>query len=182
MSTPTADKLIRLFHRKWSVPMLAELSRGGGSRVVVLQNTLGASPAAVRQTLDHLISMNLATPNPGYGHPLRPEYILTEEGKAVADACARIQSSSDRLGLGGLVGRKWTLPILWTLNHEPLRFGEITGLARPITDRALSQSLVQLQDAELVRVDLLDTRPPANLYGLARRARAIADALADIAA
>jgi DNA-binding HxlR family transcriptional regulator len=182
MQTPHADKLIRLFHRKWSVPVLAELSRTGGSRVVVLQNSLGVSPAAVRQTLDHLIEIGIATPNPGYGHPLRPEYILTDEGQAVAEACRRIQDSSARLGLDSIIGRKWTLPVLWTLAREPLRFGEITDRARPITDRALSQSLVLLQNAELISCDLLEIRPPANIYGLSRRARTITNALIDIAA
>lgn len=182
MGKPNANKLIRLFHRKWSVPVLAEIARTGGTRVVVLQRSLGMSPAAVRQTLDHLIELGLVMPNPGYGHPLRPEYILTAEGQAVAESCARIQSSSNRLGLNDLIGKKWTLPVLWTLSAEPLRFGQITSLAQPITDRALSQSLVHLQSAELIRSDLLATRPPVNQYSLARRAHTIADALGDIAA
>ena len=177
-----ADTLIRLFHRKWAVSMLAELSLTGGSRVVVLRNNLGASPAAVRQTIDHLIDLNLATPNPGHGHPLRPEYILTSLGQAAAESCMRIQSSGHRLGAGELIGRKWTLPVLWSVIGEPLRFSEIADRASPVTDRALSQSLKDLEDSKLIRRTALGSRPPAYLYGLHARAHAIASALADLAA
>ena len=177
-----AKTLIRLFHRKWAVPMLAELSRTGGSRVVVLRNRLGANPAAVRQTLDHLIGLKLVTPTPGHGHPLRPEYTLTPLGQAAAESCARIQSSGRRLGAGALIGRKWSLPVLWSVTQEPLRFGEIAERASPVTDRALSQSLKDLEDSSLIKRRALGTRPPAYLYGLHARAQAIASALADLAA
>lgn len=181
MSTD-AQILIRLFHRKWAMPILAELARTHGSRVVVLKNKLGIGPAPLRQTLDHLIELGLVTPNAGYGHPLRPEYILTATGQHVAEACARIDGSSRRLRLGDVVGRKWTLPVLWSISDEPLRFSEIARRTQPITDRALSQSLVQLEEAELIRVQPLETRPPAHLYALHRRARTIAQALGDMAA
>ncbi|GAB5497243.1 MAG: hypothetical protein Phyf2KO_23230 [Phycisphaerales bacterium] len=177
-----AQNLISLFHRKWALPVLAEMARTRGSRVVVLKNRLGIHPAALRQTLDHLIELGYVVANPGYGHPLRPEYILTAKGQYAADACARIDASSKRLGIAELAGRKWFLPVLWTVAEQPLRFTEIAKRARPITDRALSHSLVQLEEARLIRPLPLEIRPPAYLYGLHRRAGTIAEALNDLAA
>ncbi len=177
-----AMNLISLFHRKWALPVLAEMAPTRGSRVVVLKNRLGVSPAALRQTLDHLIELGYVVANPGYGHPLRPEYILTARGQHAADACAQINASSKRLGISGLAARKWFLPVLWTIAEQPLRFSEIADRASPITDRALSQSLVQLEEASLIRTLPLEVRPPANLYGLHRRANTIARALCELAA
>ena len=182
MHDPEASKLIALFHHKWSAGILAELARTGGTRVVVLRNRLGASPQAIAAALEQLVQMGLILPNPGYGHPLRPEYVLTAEGQAAAGACARIASSTQRLGLPELPGFKWHLPILWTIGHEPVRFREIARRASPITDRALSQSLTLLTETELVRSTLLDVRPPAPVYESTRRARGLLEALTELAA
>ena len=182
MSDPEASKLIALFHHKWSAGILAELARTGGTRVVVLRNRLDASPQAIASALEQLVQMGLVAPNPGYGHPLRPEYVLTPEGQTAAAACARIASSTQRLGLPELPGFKWHLPILWTIGREPMRFREIARRATPITDRALSQSLTLLTETELVRASLLDIRPPASMYESTRRARGLVDALSELAA
>lgn len=182
MQDPQASKLITLFHHKWSPAILAEMARSGGARGVVLRNRLGASPQAVSSALTQLIDLGLVTPNPGYGHPLRPEYVLTPEGQNAAAACARITNATHRLGAPELAGYKWPLPILWAIGSEPLRFREIARHVPPITDRALSQSLTLLTDAHLVSASLLEVRPPASVYGSTRRARALVDALGELAA
>ena len=63
-----------------------------------------------------------------------------------------------------------------------MRFREIARRAAPITDRALSQSLTLLTENQLVRASLLEVRPPASVYGPTRRARALVDALGELAA
>lgn len=182
MAEPSADRLIVLFHRKWSAAILSEMARTGGAKVVTLRSRLGASPQAVSAALEQLIEMGLVVPNPGYGHPLRPEYVLTPEGQSAAAACARIVDASERLGVPGLPGFKWPLPILWTLSAGAMRFGEIARRAAPITDRALSQSLAALTDARLVRAELLDMRPPTPVYEATGAARVLVRALGDLAA
>lgn len=179
---PGPEKLVALFQRKWAPGLLAELARTGGTRVVVLRNRLGASPQAVASALEQLVAMGLVAPNPGYGHPLRPEYVLTPEGQAAAEACARIAQASERLGFPGLMGYRWPMPVLWTLGEGGLRFREIARRASPITDRALSQSLTLLTDARLVRAELLDVRPPAPIYGATGAARTLVRALGELAA
>ena len=79
--------LVALFHNRWSVPILAELHRHRGSRFVTLSRTLELSRESLRRTLGALIDGGLVGRNPGYGHPLRPEYVLTSAGERIAGAC-----------------------------------------------------------------------------------------------
>ena len=37
--------------------------------------------------------------NPGHGHPLRPEYVLTEAGRPVGAWCERVMEERRHLGL-----------------------------------------------------------------------------------
>jgi DNA-binding HxlR family transcriptional regulator len=52
------------------------LYTGQGERFVTLVNRLGASKDAVSATLAQLIDDGVVQRNPGYGHPLRPEYLV----------------------------------------------------------------------------------------------------------
>ena len=90
--------LDEIFHHRWSVPVLALLAEERGARLVRLSRALGASPGACRATLDALIELGLVTPNPGYGHPLRPEYILTPAGESLTEPAAAFERTARRLG------------------------------------------------------------------------------------
>ena len=149
MSTPD---LIRLFHHRWSAPVLAELERQRGTRFVALARMLGVGRESLRRTLDSLIEQGLVERNEGYGHPLRPEYLLTGRGKDVARRCGELLALLD--GSAELVLRKWSLPVLVVL-QQPMRFSELRGSLPGITGRALALALKDLQQAGLVerRVD-----------------------------
>src|SRR5262245_47973361 len=88
------DRLTVLFHRRWSVPILAELHRGdshpGGSKFITLLNRLRISRDSLTATLGHLMHHDLVMRNPGYGHPMRPEYLLAEAGYDIAPGCVRL--------------------------------------------------------------------------------------------
>ena|SRR5215218_2645144 len=159
MSTP---ELIRLFHHRWSAPVLAELERRRGSRFVALSRMLGVGRDSLRRTLDSLIEQGLVERNPGYGHPLRPEYLLTERGRDVARRCGRLLALLN--GNAELVLRKWSLPVLVVL-RQPMRFSELRASLPGITGRALAIALKDLQQAGLVerRVDER-TYPPSVVY------------------
>lgn len=175
--------LLHLFARRWCVPILAELKRSDGSKFVTLSRRLGASPVAVRQSLDHLMALGLTQPNPGYGHPLRPEYILTEAGNALGPASVTLDRAITRLELRDSALLRWSMPALYVIGSSPrARFSEIGFALGPVTDRALSQTLKKLQAEAIVRRDINDTFPPAPTYAVDRRGRLLLEPLLEIGA
>ena len=99
------QELIAIFHHRWSAPVLAELLRQKGSRFAALSGTLGVGRESLRRTLDSLLALGLVARNPGYGHPLRPEYVLTSRGEDAARRCAALLAAADEDG-AGLIERR----------------------------------------------------------------------------
>ena len=129
------EELIALCHHRWSAPVLAELGRTGGARFVVLVNRLGVGRASLQRALAALLALGLVRRNPGYGHPLRPEYVLTPEGEEAAARCARLLAAVD--SKAGVLLRKWSLPVLVALRGNA-RFSELREALPGITARALA--------------------------------------------
>jgi DNA-binding HxlR family transcriptional regulator len=155
-----------LTHHRSALSILGELNATGGSRFVPLLARVGASREALRQALDLLTELGLVVPNPGYGHPSRPEYILTERGGVVAPACAELVAELRRLDLEDVGLKKWTLPVLVALDGER-RFGEVAG-AVGASPRALSLTLKDLVAAGLVERRVHAGYPPSTTYRVTR--------------
>ncbi len=167
--------LPELFHRRWALPVLGELARDGGAKVVTLRSRTGASRVGVRDALDALIGMGLAARNPGYGHPLRPEYILTPRGAEAAPLAATLWARLTRDGLGDVCLRKWSLATLTAVGPGGSRFTEIREGLGGVTDRALAGALRDLERVDLISRTIEDDRPPRPLYARTRRAGPIAE-------
>ena len=161
--------LSTLFHNRWSVPVLAELDRGGveGSRFANLTRRLGVSRESLRRTLVALVEAGLVTRNPGHGHPLRADYVLTETGARVAPLCTSLVESLDAAGLEELGRKKWLLPVVFALSAGPARFSELRVDLAPISARALALALKELEGASVVERRLVDDYPPRAEYRLA---------------
>jgi DNA-binding HxlR family transcriptional regulator len=115
---------------------------------------------SLRRTLTYLQDERLVARNPGYGHPLRPEYVLTASGRAVAPRAQRlVRAIAGREDVGL---KKWSLPVLAQLT-EPRRFSELRA-ALPVTARALALALAELESAGLVRRSVTEDRPPQTRY------------------
>ncbi|MCA9753418.1 MAG: winged helix-turn-helix transcriptional regulator, partial [Gemmatimonadetes bacterium] len=145
----TGERLIALFERKYGSRVLAELLRQKGARVAPLAHQLEASRVAIRATLADLAARGWVEPNPGHGHPLRPEWILTAAGRPIARQCAALDELLDDHGWRSLAASKWPLPVLHTIGRRGARFSEITTRLPRLTDRALSLSLQDLAAADL---------------------------------
>lgn len=169
------DRLVQLFHHRWAVPLLAELDRrGGGERAVALRSRLGIGRESLRRTLDALIEQGLVSPNPGYGHPLRPEYVLTGRGAAVAPACTLLMASLHGLGVERIALNKWSMPVMAALEHGGgRRFGQLRDDLPAISPRALAMALKSLAAAGLVERHVIDSFPPTASYRLAAPAAAV---------
>jgi DNA-binding HxlR family transcriptional regulator len=156
----STEELIHLFHHRWAPPALALLAERGGTRFVELQRRLDVGRDSLRRALDGLLELGFARRNPGYGHPLRPEYLVTRTGRRAGAACARVlAAASDH----DLLLKKWSVPTLAQL-VEPRRFSELRGDLPGVTPRALALALKDLEDGGLVRRDVLETRPPSTRY------------------
>lgn len=174
--------LAALCRFRWSVPVLGALWRaGGGGRFVVLAQGLAAPRSTLSRTLNGLIAQDLILHNPGYGHPLRPEYLLTPFGEAVGPAAADLAERLARGNLESACLRRWSLPVLAAVAGGAGRFGEILGAAPGLTPRALTLALRDLERAGLVERRVLDLRPPRVLYALTRRGRALTPSIVRLA-
>lgn len=145
------------------MPILSSLHSGVAGRQAPLLAATGAGRTAFAQSMDHLIELGVLERNPGYGHPLRPEFRLTRLGKtvaAIADRIHDISTEEDR----PLLRRSWTLPILTSL-REPGHFTDIKRHLPTITDRALSQSLKSMEARNWVCRNVDEAaRPPRSVY------------------
>ena len=169
-----------LFHHRWAAPVLAELHRSKGSRFVTLSNRLGLGRESLRRTLTALIDAGLVMKNPGYGHPLRPEYVLTERGAEVAPACDRLMAALERLDANDIGLKKWSMPAVFALADGECRYSELRKRLPGVTPRALTLALKDLAAAQLVERRVTPDYPPASVYSLRPRARPLARILSAI--
>jgi DNA-binding HxlR family transcriptional regulator len=174
--------LIALFHNRWSVPILAELDRQRGSRFVTLSRILGLSRESLRRTLAALIDGGLVGRNPGYGHPLRPEYVLTSSGERIAAACRPLVERLRRGELEEVALKKWSMPVVYALAEGPRRFSELRDALEGVSPRALTLALKDLEAAGLVDRRVTNDYPPATVYRLTRSGRPLATLLRQVTA
>ncbi len=179
--TPDLAALIRLCHHRWAIPVVARLGSTRGAKHVTLANQLAIPRESLTRTLEALIAADLVMRNPGYGHPMRPEYILAPFGEAIARPAAAVMDRLHRLAAADTCLNKWPLPILAAMRFGAERFGDLRASLPGVTPRAHALALKSLLDAGLVERRLLDEHPPASVYRPSRRARPLAQAAADLA-
>src|SRR5579862_4741413 len=109
----SSSELIALFHHRWAAPALVLLADRGGARFVELQRKLGVGHDSLRRALDSLVELGYANRNVGYGHPLRPEYVIEPAGREAAFLARRVTASPARETLL----RKWSVPALSLLDE-----------------------------------------------------------------
>ncbi|HLL30861.1 MAG TPA: winged helix-turn-helix transcriptional regulator [Allosphingosinicella sp.] len=171
------DDLRWLVGSRWFVPLLALASREDGVRSAALVGRLGISRSMLSGVLGQLLGNGWLMRNPGHGHPLRPEYVLTEAGCPVAAWCERVMEERQRLGLDhGRLGR-WSLPLVARLDRRWAQFSWLEAQLSPISPRSLSLGLKQLLEVGLAERRLEDAFPPKPLYGLTGRGQRLARAM-----
>lgn len=168
--------MMRLGSGRWLMPLLAEMEADGGARFAVLARRLPVSRSMLSRSLDQLEGEGWLIRNPGHGHPLRPEYVMTGSGRPIAAWCARVMAERRRLGIETNQMGRWSLPLIHDLGRQWMRFSSLeTGLS-PITPRALSMTLKQGLGVGLIERRLEQSFPPLPLYGLSVRGRELAAA------
>jgi DNA-binding HxlR family transcriptional regulator len=171
------DDLRWLIGSRWFVPLLALASREEGVRSAALAARLGISRSMLAGVLGQLLGKGWIERNPGHGHPLRPEYVLTEAGRPVGAWCERVMEERQHLGLDGKGLGRWALPLVRCLDRRWKRFSALEAELNPISPRSLSLGLKRLLEVRLVERRLEHSFPPIALYGLTGRGQRLARAM-----
>ena len=96
--------------------------------------------------------------------PLRPEFRLTASGTEVAAVANKINAAAPLIKESTVLRRAWTIPVL-AVSNKPRFFVELKSALPSITDRALSQSIKQLQANHLLERNVDTSKyPPRPLY------------------
>ena len=171
------DLLVKVTARAWALDILSLIHDGVPARQAPLLQRTTAGRTAFAQSLAHLVALGLLERNPGHGHPLRPEFRLTETGARVAGLARTVTSATQDDGERAILRRVWTLPVL-AVAAAPVRFGDIKRDLDGITDRALSQTLQRLEERHWLKRDIDPAdRPIRPLYRAANTGRLIAEAV-----
>jgi DNA-binding HxlR family transcriptional regulator len=160
-------KLNNIFRFRWSAPILSEIYEQDSARFVTILKRLGISRSVLTSTLGKLVEDGLVIRNPGHGHPLRPEYLLTPEGQKIAPFCFDLIKCIDKHNTWCLIQSRWALRIMFLLVKSDFRFSELKSRLKPITSRALSNELKYLGSEGYIRRKIVDDYPPTTHYELA---------------
>ncbi len=175
MKSINTQLLLDLVRFHWSIPVLALLvqgttgvsgKHGGGGKFVTLVQRANISPGSLKRTLDALIKQGWVRRNPGYGHPMRPEYVLTPRGMSLARAAEGVMAVLLEMDVSKAALRKWSLPVTLALGTSKAHFGEIQKNLPGITPRALALALKELEVAGLVERKIVEAYPPRPRYEL----------------
>jgi DNA-binding HxlR family transcriptional regulator len=176
-STLTLDDWIALGRGRWTTHLLADLAVHRGARFVELTHRLELPRDSLVRTLHAADAANWIRRNPGHGHPLRPEYVLTREGARLAAGVAELLAAQAQLGLSPGALTRWGLPLIQVIGAGQSRFNEFARNLASATPRAISQSLQTLAGHDLVLREVSDGRPPGSLYCLTSNGKILAAAL-----
>ncbi len=158
-----------LFHYRWIIPIIGILFHKDGAKFVTLLNELKISRSVLTSTLRKLIAQGFVMRNPGYGHPLRPEYILTTKGIRLGPFCHEMMTCIiDRKGYH-LFQSKWAVQIIHLCSQGEIRFSELKSALTPITSRALSEELKSLNSEGFIDRKIIESYPPLTTYSLAKK-------------
>lgn len=177
-----SSHVVPLFHHRWGAPVLAELHRQGGSKFITLVRRLGIGRESLQRTLRALIRRGWVKRNPGYGHPMRPEYVLTDKGERFGPACALLIAELQRLQAEQVGLNKWSMPLVLLMASGARRFSELRAAFPAMTARALALAVKDLQMAGLVARRVTEDYPPTTIYELREDGRKVADIVKQISA
>lgn len=139
---------------------------------------LGVSRDSLRRTLTALAEMDLVRRNPGYGHPLRPEYVLTDMGRALGPATSDFVAAAQSREA---VMRKWTAPVIVGVGAGHRRFNALRSVLPTVTPRALTDTLRRGVAEGLLARQVQDGYPPWASYDLTSAAMPLGRAATTLA-
>lgn len=157
------EDFIQLCSKAWSLRILSSLVQGCDARISPLAHELSTGRTAITASLAYLVELGYVRRTSGHGHPLRPAFELTKKGELVAGWATELHEVLEPEHWQ-IAARTWSLPVMRLSNSSP-RFGKLRSELRPVTDRALSQTLKTLTSGYWIsRVVNSDAAPPEVSY------------------
>lgn len=157
------DNFIQLCSKAWALRILSYLGQKGDARISPLAHKLSTGRTAITSSMEYLIELGYVQRTTGHGHPLRPAFKLTRKGALVAEWAIELDNILATENWF-IAARTWTLPVMRLSNSTP-RFGELRSELKPVTDRALSQTLKILTHHDwLTRAVNTEAAPPEVSY------------------
>ncbi len=167
------EPLVELVHHRWNIPIIAELHRLSGAKFVTLAESLDVGRASLSASLSDLIGLGLVERNPGHGHPMRPEYLLTDAGLAIGADCRLLRDVIKRRGEEDIAYRKWTLPLVVAIGDDVRRFKDVQLRLPEATPRAITLGLKSMLSKKWAKRTVVDDFPPRAGYSLLRKGRSV---------
>ena len=158
-----------LFNYRWAIPIMAEIYRNIGVKFIYLHKKLLINKGVLSKTLQVLRDASYIQKNPGYGHPLRPEYIINKHAKIIAGKCRKIYETLVDAKLQHLLTSKWNLPVIMVMQDKSLRFSELKKEIYAITSRSLTKILKFLENEKILERTITSEYPPTSHYHLRPR-------------
>lgn len=156
-------EFISLCSKAWSIQILAYMHQRNDPRISPITHHFSASRTSISAALQHLVELGYLRKNTGHGHPLRPAYVLTTKGKAVGAWASELDQILEPVEWR-IARRTWALPVLREMIPVS-RYGELRSKLRPVTDRALSETLKKLGENNwLSRCVDVERAPPSVTY------------------
>lgn len=165
--------LVELVHHRWNIPIVAELYKRSGAKFVTMAKALGVGRASLSASLSDLIELGFVMKNPGHGHPMRPEYVLTDTGKKIGEDCLRLRHLLRRRNEEDVAFRKWTLPLVAAIGDDTRRFNEVQLILPDASPRAITLGLKSMLAERWAQRSLIDDFPPTAGYALLPKGRSV---------
>ncbi len=159
------------------MPVMARFHTDSAQRFAQLRQALAIGSESLSKTLDYLVKMGWLARNQGHGHPLRPEYLLKDDGKAAAHVAHTLSQSLGKLNIDPSQLTRWTYPLLLLMRQGNTRFSDFEHALDKTTSRAIAQCLKKLVSLGIVERNVGEEYPPSPRYTLSQCGTVLAKAL-----
>ncbi len=158
---------------KWSVAVLAALNDGFRRPSQILRHYPSLTAKVLAERLRKLERLNLVERFAFDGYPRHTEYRLTVDGEVLARWAKGLLTSGLSMDeLTTVLRCRYIVAILRLLTERPRRPKELRARLR-IADKLLFERLAKLETLQLVRREIVPTRPLQVRYHLTERGAAL---------
>jgi len=172
--------LSELGSRRWAVPVLERFHADNNLRFAQVKHALPIGAESLSRTLEYLVQTGWLKRNEGHGHPLRPEYLLTDIGYIAASRAYNIQQSLEKMNIDSTQLTCWSYPVLALMQQGNNRFSDFENALDRATSRAIAQCLKKLVTLGIVDRHVGEEYPPSPKYTLTQNGYILAKSLSGI--